>query len=180
MTDFTHHFRQSAPMSNELHPPVRRYDEINQQMKRCQEYSYDVTWLLQKIVTLEAQVKVLQGDLERASNPIEHADAFTPIIEGLKAERDALQARLAEVERERGELAKLVQQTSKPCGAPDCEPYKQAEAALTEARAALQNVVDGEYDDLEPDDGLHKHSVRAMARAFLDRGTIKHTKGDPP
>ena len=43
----------------------------------------------------------------------------------------------------------------------------QSQARIATLEAALENVVEGEYDDLDPDDGLFRNSVRAMAKAAL-------------
>ena len=43
-------------------------------------------------------------------------------------------------------------------------------ARLLAARKALREIAEGEFDDLDPNDGLHETSARAVARAAL-RGT---------
>jgi len=55
-------------------------------------------------------------------------------LPALKAERDALAGRVAELE------------------------------------GVLREIVEGEFDDVDPDDGLHTSSVRQLARQALARG----------
>jgi hypothetical protein len=79
---------------------------------------------------------------QRCLSDTRKVDALVHAHAALLAERDALQGQLEALTKERNGLAEHVQRMSKPCGAPECEPYKELQRQLGDAVKLYEEQID--------------------------------------
>lgn len=79
-------------------------------------------------------------------------------------------AALATIEAELARLRGLLDEASETIRSLSGDAFRlRAERERDEAVAALREVAEGSFDDVDPDDGLHRRSVRRYARQVLER-----------
>ena len=121
---------------------------------------------LAKLVQVEGQLHAKQSALEFAHAAI--SDAIY-LEDGLDVETGQRVQRIVVEAMERGtfdaptQIADFLTRRERQ----QQEYMSKVEQRVAEVEGVLQQIVDGEFDDLDPNDGLHTNSVRQLAKQYL-------------